>query len=596
MFEIIAPAGDIESMAAAVKAGADAVYFGFSTMNARLRARNFDDPAALKAVSYLRDHGIKSYITLNTVVRENELGELERKLRLLSSCSPDAIIFQDLAVAQLTKRILPGVELHASTQCGIWDLDGLEIMKELGASRAVVARELTKEDLNKLAARSPIELEIFIFGSMCYCASGYCYASLQETSRSANRGECAQVCRKMHAGSYPFSMKDLDLCAQIPTLLSMGIRAFKIEGRMKGADYVHEVVRAVKHIKQNEASLSSVNQAQSILASVMTRQRGQGYFFGTGKGLITEESASVHKRAGTVSGVSGSKIFLRLEVGMTMPGPGSRIKIGKNGAIVTASSHNAITLTRPIQAAFGAPVFLSGNKGSIKGISGIVKEIEKTSCKPPVKITVSLTEDRYEKPSGSGCRMDIKVINKGSGIVVFEKAYRFTVQTSLSSSGITKELLAQKLASPRYFIYGISVDKNLIVVRHRDLKDIKHDIEAAALASCDSAMVHKPLWASYPEFCYTKASGMEIMPEPGHPAAPIPAGTVAVIANNFGHIAAARKAMVKDIAAGPFIPVLNRIYADALKNLGVSAFIKPYEAIGGTGAPRFLTRKTLNRP
>ena len=248
--EILAPAGTREALTAAVRCGANAVYLGGKLLNARRNAENFDDEALKEAVRYCHERGVKVYLTLNTLVRDAELKDAEHMLALSCESGIDALIIQDLGIARLAQSCAPGIPLHASTQMSVQTLAGLEELKGLGFTRAVLPRELTLEEITALASESPVELEIFIHGALCMCVSGQCYLSAMLGSRSGSRGLCAQPCRLPFAApggtGADLSLKDLSLIPYIRTLHEAGVLSFKIEGRMKRPEYVAAATAACR--------------------------------------------------------------------------------------------------------------------------------------------------------------------------------------------------------------------------------------------------------------------------------------------------------------------------------------------------------------
>jgi putative protease len=193
--EVLAPAGDMDALRAAVAAGADAVYFGLSRFNARARATNFDRAGLDEAIGYLHRHGVKGYVTLNTLVFDSELGAMEESLRACAEAGVDAVIVQDLAVAQMARALVPDLPVHASTQMTCTDADAVEFARGLGARRVILARELSLDDIAAIRRDTDAELEVFVHGALCIAYSGQCLTSEAIGGRSANRGACAQACR-----------------------------------------------------------------------------------------------------------------------------------------------------------------------------------------------------------------------------------------------------------------------------------------------------------------------------------------------------------------------------------------------------------------
>jgi putative protease len=239
--EILAPAGDLETALCAYDAGADAVYLGMADFSARGAAVNFtlSDLKRLKYEALLLEK--KIYVTINTVVKENEIKKLVELLCELELICVDAVIVQDIGVLRLIREQFPTLEVHASTQMAVSDLRGLKELHSLGVKRAIVPRETTLSELTALSKESPIELETFIHGAMCYSHSGNCLASGLLLGRSGNRGKCAQVCRNYFdfygENIYPFSCNDMSLEKDIVKLRELGVSSFKIEGRLKSKEY-----------------------------------------------------------------------------------------------------------------------------------------------------------------------------------------------------------------------------------------------------------------------------------------------------------------------------------------------------------------------
>lgn len=254
--EILAPVGSEETLKAAVLSGADAVYFGLGNFNARRNAQNFTDEQIENAIKYCHSRGVKVHITLNTLIKDSELSDVVDTIKKICSSGADAIIIQDLGVARLVREICPDIQMHASTQLSVGTLEGINTLKELGFSRAVLPRELSFKEIEYLCKHSPIELEMFVHGALCMCVSGQCLMSALLGSRSGNRGLCAQPCRlpfKAQNGTgRDLSLKDLSIIEHIPQLSKMGICSFKIEGRMKRPEYVSAAVKACEKSIKNE--------------------------------------------------------------------------------------------------------------------------------------------------------------------------------------------------------------------------------------------------------------------------------------------------------------------------------------------------------
>lgn len=244
--ELLAPAGNAEGFYGAIHAGADAVYLGGSRFGARAYAENFTTEELVDCIRYGHLLGRKIYLTVNTLLKESELTELYEYINPFYEAGLDAVIVQDMGVLRFIREHFPGLELHASTQMTLCSSYGARLLKQLGASRLVPARELSLKELSEIRKQVDIQLETFIHGAMCYCYSGQCLFSSILGGRSGNRGRCAQPCRLPYKvrsenresnACYPLSLKDMCTIEHIPQLIEAGIHSFKIEGRMKKPEY-----------------------------------------------------------------------------------------------------------------------------------------------------------------------------------------------------------------------------------------------------------------------------------------------------------------------------------------------------------------------
>ena len=289
--ELLAPAGSMEALRAAVCNGADAVYLGADTFNARMNARNFSAADLQEAVVYCHVRGVKVHLTLNTLVLDREMPRAAELIRLAASCGVDAFIVQDLGVVSLCRQLAPDVPIHASTQMSIHSLEGVMEAAALGCSRVVLARELPAEEIAHICKRSPVEIEVFVHGALCMCYSGQCYLSSVIGRRSGNRGQCAQPCRlpygygRFESTRYPLSLKDNCLAGELDELRRMGVASIKIEGRMKRPEYVAIVTRAYRTVLNGGKLMPSDLQE---LETAFSRQGfTDGYFRGqTGSNMF----------------------------------------------------------------------------------------------------------------------------------------------------------------------------------------------------------------------------------------------------------------------------------------------------------------------
>lgn len=254
--EILAPAGGREQLIAAVRCGADAVYLGTQRFNARNNASNFSAEELNAAVTYCHERNVSVYVTMNTLVTDNELCDVIEEIKMIAESGADAVIIQDLGVAALWKKYCPSMKLHASTQMTIHNLIGALEAERLGFSRIVLARELSFEEIKTIAENVNAEIEVFVHGALCMSVSGTCLLSSMIGSRSGNRGRCAQPCRlnfNVNGREYALSLKDLSLAENIKDLENAGVKSFKIEGRMKRPEYVAAAVTAIRNAREGKA-------------------------------------------------------------------------------------------------------------------------------------------------------------------------------------------------------------------------------------------------------------------------------------------------------------------------------------------------------
>ncbi len=307
--EVLAPAGDRAAMEAAVRAGADAVYFGLQGFNARARATNFDAEELGRTLAWLHEHGARGYVTLNTLVFDEELEAVERAVRTCAAAGVDAVIVQDLGVAKLARAIAPDLPVHASTQMTCTDASSVELAKELGATRVILARELSLEEIAKIRAGTDVEVEVFVHGALCISYSGQCLTSEAIGGRSANRGACAQACRLPYElvvdgerrdtgdSAYLLSPEDLETSKLVPDLVKLGVASLKIEGRLKGPEYVASTTRLYR--KAIDAAVGAgegpTDEERRDALQTFTRGSGPGFFPGVDHQRLVEGRSCDHR-------------------------------------------------------------------------------------------------------------------------------------------------------------------------------------------------------------------------------------------------------------------------------------------------------------
>jgi putative protease len=277
--ELLLPAGNIESFFAALKGGADAVYLGLKQFNARGRAKNFTREQLPSLVDEARKQQAKIYITLNTVIKNNEISELLDYLYFLSHSGVNGIIIQDWGVFYIAKKYFPKLSIHASTQLGIHNSTGTVFAEKSGFGRIVLARELTLGELQAICSKSRVETEVFIHGALCYSFSGMCLYSSYAGGRGANRGLCTQPCRRVYTNgnknNYIFNLKDNQLIDYLDSFAEMGVTSLKVEGRMKSGEYTYRVAKAYRTALDGK----NKQEAKNILALDFGRLK-TAYFMG----------------------------------------------------------------------------------------------------------------------------------------------------------------------------------------------------------------------------------------------------------------------------------------------------------------------------
>ncbi|WP_291502077.1 U32 family peptidase [Acutalibacter sp.] len=313
--EVLAPAGGREALEAAVRAGADAVYLGGPQFGARANAQNFSLEELSEAVRYCRQRGVRVHVTVNTLLKDSELPEALEFVRYLCAIPVDAVLVQDMGLFSLLRERAPKLALHASTQMSLHTPSGVRLIKELGARRVVLARELSLEEIREIGDGVDVELESFVHGALCMCVSGQCYLSAMLGGRSGNRGQCAQPCRLPFGAKggtgHDLSLRDLSFINSIGKLREAGVCSAKIEGRMKRPEYVAAATVACRLAADGKpvpaelsGALEAVFSRSGFTDGYLTGHRGAGMF-----GTRTKEDVT----AATEKVLSGLRELYRSE-------------------------------------------------------------------------------------------------------------------------------------------------------------------------------------------------------------------------------------------------------------------------------------------
>lgn len=339
--ELLAPAGNFEALKAAVENGTDAVYLGGKNFNARQFAENFTLEELERAIDYAHLRGVKVYVTVNTLIKNQEFKEAMNFLKEIYEMGADAVILQDLGIFSLIKKINLPIECHASTQMTIHSAEGAKLLEQLGFKRVIIARELSLEEIKQIKKQVNIELECFVHGALCFSYSGQCLMSSLIGGRSANRGRCAQPCRKRYAllngkgevlaCKYLLSTRDLKTLEHIKDLINAGIAGFKIEGRMRRAEYVAIVTRAYRNAIDY---LSTSEEEEKKVRQIFNRGFTPGYFYGKlGREMMSYDSPDNRGiEIGRVLCYDGKMAEILLEDSLRR---GDGIEINGAGAMVT---------------------------------------------------------------------------------------------------------------------------------------------------------------------------------------------------------------------------------------------------------------------
>ena len=345
--ELLSPAGNFECLTAAIEAGCDAVYLGGKLFGARAFSDNFNNDELIEAIKYAHLYGVKVYVTVNTLIYEREVDKFLEYVDFLYKNNIDALIIQDIGMMDLVRKTYPDLELHASTQMHIHNIEGVKLVEKLGLKRAVLARETSIDTIKYIKENTNIELEIFVQGALCISYSGQCLMSALIGNRSGNRGSCAGCCRqpynlisngkKVNKEEYILSTKDLSSLDYIGNLIDIGVDSFKIEGRMKSPEYVYVVTKLYRkaidsYVKTGKVSID--NQDIIDLKKIFNRGFTKGFLNNTTNEDITNSYRPNHQgiKIGKVIKCKDNYISIKLSDDLNI---NDGIRIGDIGFIVT---------------------------------------------------------------------------------------------------------------------------------------------------------------------------------------------------------------------------------------------------------------------
>lgn len=586
MVELLAPAGNIESLDAAIGEGADAVYLGLKSFNARLRTSNFAWNQFEAAVETLHRQNKKIYVTVNTVSEERETERLYRFLSYLNEVGPDGLIVQDYAIMRMAQEFFPNMELHASTQMNVESTAAVRLLQKQGVKRMVLARELGLEEIQKIKNETGANLEVFVHGALCVSESGLCLFSSFLGGKSANRGMCAQACRRYYnaevsggiKSGYYFSPCDLQLIDHIPDLIEAGVDSFKIEGRMKSAEYVGSVVAAYRYVIDHykEDKKGAIAAGKRMLASDFARSKTDYWY-----GFKTLEDGVKN---------SAQKILNPDQAG------GTGIYLGKISAIkaaprelVEAIRANANPDTPQEQINVKMACLSGGSYDPDPGDSIRLHKKDDTGRVSHKIRSVELDDEKGKRwidiPGGFAVGDEVYLLQIKSGSKRYQKVLpgdlgRYRRQPKDEILPIL-DLTPVKDRELAYFPDGIYAQVSSIadVFAVQGLKPVRLILEYNSETSYDLLnhktvlpFSKKQIFISLDPFC----SPLQEDQLKNELTALAEDGYKNFVVNNLAHIQML-KSMGVNMVAGPYLYTFNRWAVSWLENLNIGAFISPYE-------------------
>jgi len=415
--ELLAPVGSFETYMAALDAGADAVYLGLKKFSARARAENFSLADLELLTAYAHQHQVKVYVALNTLIRNDELEEIYRTLNALLRIKVDAVIVQDLGLMNIMRRDFSALDIHLSTQLTIHNAAGANRLAGQGCKRVVLGRELSLAEINQVAGSSPIELELFVYGALCVSVAGICQFSSFFGGQSANRGRCSQPCRRPYRyqgeEGYFFSPADFSALELLPEVVKSGITSCKIEGRMKGSQYVRVVVsvfrRALDEIKAGGTlSPAQLKQYREDLKEAYARPATSANLSGRYPDTIIEP-----KRAATIGAVIGKIRRVSRAGGHQKKGPGSSWKIILRSTRLLAVGDRLKVVRQGKDGRDNSFTVKEGDckiekKGAAKGSANIISLLLPFTCKAGDLLVKVGSRDSYGRKGSLRIRKEIE--------------------------------------------------------------------------------------------------------------------------------------------------------------------------------------------
>ncbi len=602
--ELLAPAGNHEALDAAIGEGADAVYLGLKSFNARMRSSNFAWSQFEAAVETLHKKDKKIYVTVNTLLTEDETDKMFRFLGYLNQVQPDGIIVQDFGIVQMAKTYFPKLKLHASTQMNIASSKAANALSHSGISRVVLARELSLTEIEQINISTSCELEVFVHGALCICESGLCLFSSYLGGKSANRGMCTQACRRLYSAHTPkgkqegyyFSPCDLQLIDYVPDLIKAGVSSFKIEGRMKSAEYVGTVVSAYRYVIDNweKDKKAAIETGKRILANDFSRKKtsflfvssnannilnpnqagGTGIFLGNIEKVKNFKITQVEGK--TKEDVSRKVHYVLLKGGSYIPNFGDSIRLHKKDDTGRESwkvqdlriEGNAVWIQIPSNFGIGDSVYLLQTKSMSKRYSQVLpKNLDKFRKRPggekaPIlKIypeglhkqeSLKPVEEKQKNISKQTKNFDRKKLLSKSNVDIFPDG--FYVQVSSVNS-----------------LHTVLSEKPVRVIINLN-EDTKKGLELSLKGGKPLPFSKREIFISLDPFVPEKTSSelesflTQLIEE----------GYTQFIINNPAHIAMLKSKKV-NIIAGMYLYAFNRYVLNWLQENNILRFVSPIE-------------------
>lgn len=586
MVELLAPAGNIESLDAAIGEGADAVYLGLKSFNARLRTTNFAWNQFEAAVESLHRQNKKIYVTVNTVSEEKETERLYRFLSYLNEVGPDGLIVQDYAVMRMAQHFFPNLELHASTQMNVESTAAVRLLQKEGVKRMVLARELGLDEIQKIKNETGADLEVFVHGALCVSESGLCLFSSFLGGKSANRGMCTQACRRFYSAEVPggvregyyFSPCDLQLIDQIPALVEAGVNSFKIEGRMKSAEYVGSVVSAYRYVIDHykEDKKGAIAAGKRMLASDFARTK-TSYWYGFKS--LEEGVEGAAEKILNPNQAGGTGIYLG-KISSIKPAPAE---------LAQAIRENANPDTPKEQLNIKMAVLSGGSYDPDPGDSIRIHRKDDTGRVSHKIRSVEIDEENGKRwidiPGGFSTGdevylLQIKADSKRYPHVLPNDIGRYRKQPKDEILPIL-DLTPVKPKELTYFPEGVYAQVSSIpdLFAVQGLNPVRAIIEYNSETSYDLLnhktvlpFSKKQLYISLDPFC-SAAQEDQLRNELLQLVAD---GYQNFVVNNIAHIQMLKQTSANMIA-GPYLYTFNRWAVSWLENLNIGAFISPYE-------------------